>query len=88
MKLWVLAIARYSTSELSLLVHPIVQLASGVVKLSTNIKYFPFHLKIFKLMNFLTEKSGQFIPFAQYILYPFDVGTEYLNSKPKQLHDK
>jgi hypothetical protein len=53
------------------------------------LKYFPFHQKCFELLTLINQKTGQFIPAAQYILSPFDsVHTAYFNSKPKQLQDK
>jgi nucleolar complex protein 2 len=36
----------------------------------------------------ITEKTGQFIPITQYILYPFDIQNDYLNAKSKTLVDK
>ncbi len=50
MKLWVLALTTASASDLALLVHPLVQLISGVIRLSNHMKYFPFHLKSFELL--------------------------------------
>ena len=87
MKLWVLAITQHE-KELMLMIHPIVQLAIGVIRLSNNIKYFPFHIKVFQLLSLISEKTKQFVPIAQYLLYPFDPQNEYLNSKSKSLTDK
>ena len=89
MKLWVLALTDASTSDLVLLVHPLVQLIVGVVKLTQNIKYFPFHIKAFELLTIISAKTGQFVPAVQYILYPFDsTNINYFNAKPKPLNDK
>jgi hypothetical protein len=86
MKLWVLALTTAQTSDLALLVHPLVQLIVGTIRLTQNIKYFPFHLKCFELLTMINQKTGQFIPAAQYILMPFDsVHTGYFNAKPKPL---
>lgn len=41
-KLWVLALTTASTSDLVLLVHPLVNLIVGTLRLATNLKYFPF----------------------------------------------
>ena len=87
MMLWSLALTEH-LSELVLLVHPLVQLGIATLKLSTNPKYFPFHLKIFQMLTLINEKTKQFVPVAQYILYPFDPCTDFLNSKPKPLQDK
>lgn len=53
MKLWVLALTTATTSDLVLLVHPLVSLISGVLRLSNNIKYQPFHLKAFELLTII-----------------------------------
>lgn len=53
MKLWVLALTGASTSDLVMLVHPLVQLIVGVIRLTSNIKYFPFHLKCVELLTII-----------------------------------
>ncbi len=53
MKLWVLALTTASTSDLVLLVHPLVNLIVGVIRLSNNLKYFPFHIKAFELLTLI-----------------------------------
>eukprot|EP00347_Sterkiella_histriomuscorum_P015725 403355916 len=87
LKLLALAIIQHQ-QELNLLVHPFVQLAIGTIRLSNNIKYFPFHIKVFHLLSLINQHTKQFIPIAQYILYPFDMQNELLNSKSKALQDK
>jgi nucleolar complex protein 2 len=89
MKLWVLALTTASASDLALLVHPLVQLISGVIRLSNHMKYFPFHLKSFELLCMINQKTGQFVPAAQYILVPFESNNyNFFNAKPKKLEDK
>lgn len=39
-------------------------------------------------MSLINEKTNQFVPIAQYILYPFDPHFEFINSKSKPLTDK
>ena len=70
------------------MVHPFVQLAIGTIRLSPSVKYYPFHVKVFHLLSLINERTGQYIPIAQYLLYPFDLQNDYLNSKSKQLQDK
>jgi len=88
-KMWVLALCQHK-QELVLLINPVVQLLLGVLKLSSSIKYFPFHVKLFELLCSITERTDEFIPIAQYMLYPFESqgGKSYLNSKSKALEDK
>jgi Noc2p family len=88
MRLWGLAVTEH-LSELVLLVHPLVQLGIAAMKLSNNPKYFPFHLKVFQLLSLVNEKTKQFVPIAQYLLYPFDASSDFLSGKHKQvLQDK
>lgn len=89
MKLWVLALTNAATSDLALLVHPLVMLIVGVIKLSNSIKYFPFHIKCFELLTTINAKTGQFVPASQYMLVVFDsLNYNFINAKPKQLPDK
>jgi len=61
----------------------------GVIKLTKNVKYFPFHVKIFQLLTLINKQTNDFIPIAQYLLYPFDLqASNYLNQKSKALEDK
>jgi len=73
-----------------LLINPIVQLVLGSIKLSSSVKFFPFHVKLFGILSLITEKTSEFIPIAQYLLYPFESagGVNYLNTKSKILEDK
>jgi len=87
MKLWALAITDASSSELVLLVHPLVQLIIGVMRLNQNLKYFPFHVKLYDLATFISQTTGQFLPIVQHILLPFE-NMKYFNSRPKPLEDK
>jgi len=57
MKLWVLALTAHQ-KELILLIHPLVQLAIGVLRISSNLKYYPFHMKVLQLLNLIVEKTG------------------------------
>lgn len=88
-KMWVLALCQHQ-NELILLINPVVQLIQGAMKLTVSVKYFPFHVKLFELLTLINQQANQFIPIAQYLLYPFESkgGVTYLNSKSKPLVDK
>jgi len=86
-KLWVLALCRHK-KELTLLIHPVVQLIIGTIKLTNNIKYFPFHVKLFQLISMICQNTNEFVPASQYMLYPFEQNVSYLNSKAHKLEDK
>lgn len=89
MKLWVLALTTAQQSDLALLVHPLVNLISGVIRLSNNMKYFPYQMKAFELLTVITLKTGQYVPAAQHMLTVFQESNyNYFNAKPKKLDDK
>lgn len=87
-KVWVLAVCQNKDTELSLLIHPIVQLLIGLIKLNGNLKYFPFHLKIFELLTQICRETKQIVPCSQYLLSIFEHHLSYFNSKSKALEDK
>lgn len=71
--------------------HPLVQLGIAAIKLSNNPKFFPFHIKVFQLLSLINQKTGQFVPIAQYLLYVFDSSSDFLNGgkgKVQELKDK
>jgi hypothetical protein len=87
-KLWVLALCQHK-NELVLLINPLVQLIIGATKLSVSVKYFPFHVKLFELLAMINDRTNEFIPIAQYMLYPFEQANgNWLNSKSKAMEDK
>jgi len=88
-KLWVLALCQHK-NELVLLINPTVQLILGAMKLSQSVKYFPFHCKLFELLRTINERTDEFLPIGQYMLYPFEQqgGATFLGQKNKPLEDK
>lgn len=71
------------------MINPLVQLILGALKLSVSIKYFPFHVKLFELLCMINERTNEFIPISQYLLYPFEhASSSFLNGKSKPLEDK
>ena len=61
---------------------------TATIRVSSNIKYLPFHLKIINLLNLINEKTGEFVPICQHILQPFQSNVGYFSAKPKILEDK
>ena len=57
LKLWALALTNSKISDLALLVHPLVQLIVGVIRLSNKMDYFPFHLKLFELLDAINANN-------------------------------
>lgn len=60
-KMWVLAVCQHK-NELVLLINPAVQLIIGAFKLTSSVKYFPFHVKLFDLLRLVNEMTGEFTP--------------------------
>lgn len=55
----------------------LVQLILNTIKISSHLKYHPFHLHLFDLLNFLGKNGGDvFIPVSQYIVSPFTVSNQ------------
>jgi hypothetical protein len=88
MKLWCLALTTAQQSELALLVHPLVNLINGVIRLSNNLKFFPFQLKAFDLLTMISSRTGQFVPSSQHLLTSVFTAHAFFNAKPKKLEDK
>lgn len=57
------------------------------MRLNQNLKYFPLHVKLYDLVTFISQVTGQFTPIIQHMLLPFE-NIKYFNSKPKPLEDK
>lgn len=87
-KVWVLAVCQHKDADLSLLIHPLVQLLIGMIKLNGNLKFFPFHLKLFELLTLICKETRQLVPCSQYLLQIFEHHLSYFNAKPKALEDK
>lgn len=87
LKMWVLALGQHK-NELVLLIHPLTTLMTAVLKLTSSIKYFPYHLKVLQLMRMIQETTTEFMPLSHFILQPFESQPTYFNQKPKALDDK
>lgn len=77
------------SSELELLIYPYVQLCIATLGISQkNTKFFPYTLKICKMLNNLNSVSPDlYIPVAQYLLHLFTGTDDYLNRKTKPAKD-
>lgn len=59
-------------SPLKPLVYPLVQVATGVVGMVPNSRYFPYRLHILKSMMRIVSRTGTYIPLAPLILSVFE----------------
>lgn len=77
------------SSELELLIYPFIQLWIATLGISQkNTKFFPFTLKIWKMLNTIQSVSQHlYIPVSQYILHLFTGRDDYLNKKTKSTKD-
>lgn len=77
------------SSELELLIYPFIQLCIAVLGMSqNNTKYFPFTLKICRMLNNLNTVSQElYIPVSQYLLHLFTGTDDFLNRQTRAAKD-
>ena len=81
---WSVILTLEIVGELSDNLHAVTSLVTEVMRVSTQVVYFPTHLKLFNLLVKLVHKSNTTVvhQFEQYILYIFDqVNFEFFSHK-------
>lgn len=70
LRTWGLVVSTYpEPSQLGPLIHPVVQVALGVMDLFASPRMFPMHLHILEMLNHIsTRANGVYIPLATYLL--------------------
>lgn len=70
LRTWGAVVSTYSDpSQLGPLIHPVVQIATGMMDLFSSPRLFPMHLQIIEVLNHMsTRASGCYIPVAPYLL--------------------
>ncbi|KEG14172.1 nucleolar complex protein 2 [Trypanosoma grayi] len=70
LRTWGAVVSKYSeASQLGPLVHPVVQIATGMMDLFSSPRMFPMHLQIIEILNHISLRAdGVFIPVAPYLL--------------------
>ncbi|CUF39419.1 Hypothetical protein, putative [Bodo saltans] len=70
LRAWGLVVSTYSEpAQLGPLVHPVVQIALGVMDLFASPRMFPMHLHMIEMLNHITTRAdGVYIPISSYIL--------------------
>jgi nucleolar complex protein 2 len=59
-------------SPLKPLIYPLVQVATGVVGMVPNSRYFPYRLHLLKAMMRIVSRTGTYIPLAPLVLFVFE----------------
>ncbi|EKG02673.1 hypothetical protein TCSYLVIO_006298 [Trypanosoma cruzi] len=70
LRTWGAVVSKYSEpSQLGPLIHPIVQIALGLMDLFSSPRMFPMHLQVIEVLNHISLRAdGVFIPVAPYLL--------------------
>lgn len=70
LRAWGLMVSTYSEpAQLGPLIHPVVQIALGVMDLFASPRMFPMHLHMIEMLNHITTRAdGVYIPISSYIL--------------------
>lgn len=70
LRTWGLVISSYpSPSQLGPLIHPVVQIALGLMDLFASPRMFPMHLHVIEMLNHITSRAnGVYIPVSSYVL--------------------
>eukprot|EP00796_Vickermania_ingenoplastis_P001850 gene1850-1129_t len=70
LRTWGAVVSTYSDpSQLGPLMHPVVQIATGMMDLFSSPRLFPMHLQIIEVLNHISSRSdGIYIPVSPYLL--------------------
>lgn len=71
LRTWGAVVSTYSDpSQLGPLIHPVVQIATGMMDLFSSPRLFPLHLQVIEVLNHIASRSesGTYIPVAPYLL--------------------
>lgn len=69
LRTWGLVVSTFhAPQQLGPLVHPVVQVASGLLDLFASPRMFPMHLHVIEMLNHIASRSGVYIPVAAYVL--------------------
>eukprot|EP00331_Platyophrya_macrostoma_P032912 CAMPEP_0176440898 /NCGR_PEP_ID=MMETSP0127-20121128/20861_1 /TAXON_ID=938130 /ORGANISM="Platyophrya macrostoma, Strain WH" /LENGTH=668 /DNA_ID=CAMNT_0017825543 /DNA_START=42 /DNA_END=2048 /DNA_ORIENTATION=- len=70
LRAWGLVVSTYSEpAQLGPMIHPVVQIALGVMDLFSSPRMFPMHLHMLEMLNHISSRAdGAYIPVASYLL--------------------
>lgn len=70
LRAWGLVVSTYSQpAQLGPMIHPVVQIALGVMDLFSSPRMFPMHLHLLEMLNHISSRAdGVYIPISSYIL--------------------
>lgn len=69
LRTWGLVVSTYhEPKQLGPLIHPVVQIAQGMMDLFSSPRMFPMHLHVIEMLNHLSERSGVYVPVSSYVL--------------------
>ena len=69
LRTWALVVSSFpGAAQLGPLIHPVVQIATGLLNLFGSPRMFPMHLHVLEMLNHLSQRAGVYCPVAYYIL--------------------
>jgi nucleolar complex protein 2 len=69
LRCWGLVVSTYHLpQQLGPLIHPVVQIATGLLDLFSSPRMFPMHLHVVEMLNHISSRSGVYIPVSTYLL--------------------
>lgn len=69
LRCWGLVVSTYhAANQLGPLIHPVVQIATGLLDLFSSPRMFPMHLHVIEMLNHISSRSGVYIPVSTYLL--------------------
>ena len=81
LRCWGLLVSTYhEPNQLGPLIHPVVQIATGLLDLFSSPRMFPMHLHVIEMLNHISSRSGVYIPVSTYLLRILSAPTSALES--------
>jgi len=68
LQLWSQVVSDLNVEALKPLIYPIVQINLGVIKLIPSAKYYPLRFHCVESLNYISRRTGVYIPTASYVL--------------------
>jgi nucleolar complex protein 2 len=70
----------HEPNQLGPLIHPVVQIATGLLDLFSSPRMFPMHLHVIEMLNHISSRSGVYIPVSTYLMRIISAPTSTLES--------
>ena len=69
LRTWGLVVSSYpAANQLGPLLHPVIQIATGLLDLFASPRMFPMHLHVLEMLNHISQRAGVYTPVSNYLL--------------------